>query len=592
MEPVVHSNRPAFATFLAALILAIPMGIPAVATGDGPAKSEPARKVLSSEELYEHTLKSTCWVVLPNGSGTGWVLDKDKRLIVTNHHVIDGFDEAKAYFPAKKGDSIQTDPDWYVRNGKPIRAKIIDRSKTQDLALLQLDSMPADVAALPLAALSAKQGQEIMTIGASTKGSGGLWGWVDGKVRNVVEVPRMGGKMRQVESNVSTNSGNSGGPVVNNRGELVAVHFASSLDARNVSYHVDLSELRSFLTVALPIVEPKDLAGFIARGDRRLIESRFAAAREDFAAAVKLDPKNPRARLGRGMATFFYGDNATAILDLDEAVKLQPEYYKAVFYRGRAKANMSKHEEAMADYTDAIRIDPKSVEAYNYRGCSEFELKKFDEAEADFNRAMEMAPNDPLYVKNRGLAREKLGKMDDAIADLEKAVEMRPRDPKQYTSLGQMLYRAKRYDDAIKIHCKADDLDPNHHPIHAACVGDCLKEQGKWENAVKLYTMALERSDKNFDGYRADIALCCRGYCLRRMENYNASLADHNKSLKINPNRAETYYQRAWTYRWMGEYNLAKEDYDKAVKLDADYANHEAPVVVRQGFNSGYYLRR
>ena len=122
---------------------------------------------------------------------------------------------------------------------------------------------------------------------------------------------------------------------------------------------------------------------------------------------------------------------------------------------------------------------------------------------------------------------------------------------------------------------KADELDPNHHPIHAACLGDCLKEQEKWSNAVKLYNIALERSDKNFDGYRADIALCCRGYCLRRLENYDASLADHNRSLKINPNRAETYYQRAWTYRWMGQYNLAKEDYDKAVQLDADYANHE-----------------
>ncbi len=592
MNTVRHKSRNSVASLLAAMVLAIPLGVPAIASGQIAPKSETSHNTLSSEELYEKTLKATCWVVLPNCSGTGWVLDREKRLIITNYHVVDGFDEAQIYFAYKKADAVQTDPQWYRMNVNPIRAKVIDRSKERDLSLLQLESMPAGTAALPLATRSAKQGQDIMTIGAATRGSGGLWGWVDGKVRNVVEVPHYGHRMRQVESNISTNSGNSGGPVVNNHGELVAVHFACSVDARNVSYHIDLSELRSFLAVSLPLVEPKTVSGLIARGDRRLSESRFAMAREDFAAAVKLDPKNARARLGRGMATFFYGDNATAILDLDEALKLEPEYYKAVFYRGRARANMNKHEEAIADFTNAIRIEPKSVEAYNYRGCSQFELKKFDEAEADFNRAMDYAPTDPLYVKNRGLAREKQGKMDDAIADLEKAIELRPRDAKQFTALGQMLFRAKRYDDSIKMHLKADELDPTHHPIHAACVGDCLKEQGNWEKAVKLYTIALERSSKNLDGYRADICYCCRGYCLRRMENYDASLADHNRSLKINPNRAETYYQRAWTYRWLGQYNQAKEDYDKAVKLDADYASQEAPVVVRQGYNSGIYIRR
>jgi tetratricopeptide (TPR) repeat protein len=67
---------------------------------------------------------------------------------------------------------------------------------------------------------------------------------------------------------------------------------------------------------------------------------------------------------------------------------------------------------------------------------------------------------------------------------------------------------------------------------------------------------------------------------------YDASLADHNRCLRMNPNYAEGYYQRAWTYRWLGDYNLAKADYDKEVSLDSDYANQEAPVVTRT--YSGY----
>ena len=148
-----------------------------------------------------------------------------------------------------------------------------------------------------------------MTIGASTVGSGGLWGWVDGKVRNIVDQSLPQGKVRQVESNVATNSGNSGGPVVNNRGEIVAVHVAGNTKATNMSYHIDLSELNSFLAIARTMVDPKTVADFIARGDRRLMARRYSAARDDFGAAVKSDPKNARARLGRGMATFFFGDS-------------------------------------------------------------------------------------------------------------------------------------------------------------------------------------------------------------------------------------------------------------------------------------------
>ena len=205
-----------------------------------------------------------------------------------------------------------------------IRAVVIDRDRRCDLALLQLASIPSNAAALPLAPAQAKAGQEIMTIGAWTVGSQGLWGWVDGKVRNIVDSNWRDGKVRRIESTVATNSGNSGGPVVNKKGEIVAVHHAANTQATNVSYHIDLSELNAFLALALPIVEPKDAMGFISRGDRRLTTGRNALARDDFAEAIKLDPKLARAYLGRGMAMHYAGDSKTAILDFDRPSSSTP----------------------------------------------------------------------------------------------------------------------------------------------------------------------------------------------------------------------------------------------------------------------------
>jgi S1-C subfamily serine protease len=112
----------------------------------GPAKTE-ARKVTASDELSEHTLKSTCWLVNSNSYGTGWVLKKEKRLIVTNDHVVEGSDMLMVYFPVKKDDAPITVPEWYKKNVQAIRAAVIDGDKRCDLALLQPASIPSNAIA-------------------------------------------------------------------------------------------------------------------------------------------------------------------------------------------------------------------------------------------------------------------------------------------------------------------------------------------------------------------------------------------------------------------------------------------------------------
>ena len=66
---------------------------------------------LTPKEIYHKLLPSTCWVVHEErvGSefvfslGTGWVVDARRRLIVTNHHVVDGVDVVGVVFPILEG---------------------------------------------------------------------------------------------------------------------------------------------------------------------------------------------------------------------------------------------------------------------------------------------------------------------------------------------------------------------------------------------------------------------------------------------------------------------------------------------------------
>src|SRR5437870_4971002 len=70
-----------------------------------------------SEKIYQKTLKSTVWVVVPVGkegnkvkikSGTGSLIYANRRLILTNYHVVEGTDkEVFVHFPIyEKGKPV------------------------------------------------------------------------------------------------------------------------------------------------------------------------------------------------------------------------------------------------------------------------------------------------------------------------------------------------------------------------------------------------------------------------------------------------------------------------------------------------------
>src|SRR5690606_28832556 len=78
-----------------------------------------------------------------------------------------------------------------------------------------------------------------------------LWVYTSGTVRSVYQKTFRTGAgehdFRVVETQAPINSGDSGGPVLNSKGELIAIAQAIAPNARLVSYSIDISEVRTFL---------------------------------------------------------------------------------------------------------------------------------------------------------------------------------------------------------------------------------------------------------------------------------------------------------------------------------------------------------
>lgn len=224
-----------------------------------------AGNVRANPEVYEKVVKSTAWVLSTKGHGSGVLIDVEKKLLLTNYHVVENDSQVTVFFPQEVNGELVSKPMYYLQNRNlAIPGRVLMTDVRRDLALIELKNVPEGVQAVPLAAKSARPGESIHAIGNSgvlrrSDGTpeGALWRYSEGKVRQVYEaqmrVSSPDGRTsfeinaKMVESQVPTNGGDSGGPVVNNKGELVAVTQSEDTVRRLVTYSVDISEVKAFL---------------------------------------------------------------------------------------------------------------------------------------------------------------------------------------------------------------------------------------------------------------------------------------------------------------------------------------------------------
>lgn len=223
-------------------------------------QTKPAEK---TGNIYKRSIKSVAWVynkVSPNkaATGSGTLIDTKDRLVITNYHVVGDSDTVFIFFPQfdQSGNPVN-DRDVYtnkIRGGVAPKGKVLAKEPQRDLALVQVDSIPKDAPAIRISKTGVGAADSIHCIGNSGL-SGGLFDYCPGSVRNVVKLkgrPKDAGfeiQCRMVEHTAPVNKGQSGGPVLNDAGELVAVTqgHVSAENANTISLAVDISEVKEFL---------------------------------------------------------------------------------------------------------------------------------------------------------------------------------------------------------------------------------------------------------------------------------------------------------------------------------------------------------
>ena len=176
------------------------------------------------------------------GAGTGWILDSS-GLIATNNHVIDG----------------ATTIDVNFADGSSLPATVLGADTIADLAVLKVDKTGLTAARVGDSSVM-QIGDQVIALGNSLgEGISATNGIIS---RSGVSITTDSGETLSdlIQTNASINSGNSGGPLVNMKGEVIGITSAklAAVGVEGMGYAISTK-------TALPIFDSLINKGYVVR---------------------------------------------------------------------------------------------------------------------------------------------------------------------------------------------------------------------------------------------------------------------------------------------------------------------------------------
>ncbi len=175
--------------------------------------AEFSKSQINAQMVYEQVFRATVRVTDGESTiGSGFIFDNEAR-VVTAHHVIENLSEIHIVFP----------------DGKTSRAEVTGSSRDADVAVLTLNDKPVIEALVMADSSELKIGEPVVAIGNPFELSETLTAGIVSQVSRTAELGTDIPARRidnLIQFDAAANSGNSGGALVNSRGEVVGMVIA------------------------------------------------------------------------------------------------------------------------------------------------------------------------------------------------------------------------------------------------------------------------------------------------------------------------------------------------------------------------------
>jgi len=384
----------------------------------------PARPLLAIEpsEIYDRFGPAVVTIVGTEGVGSGFAIPPTGD-VVTNYHVIQG--QRALRIILRSGEE---------RNVVAVLAQDPER----DLAVLRV--VPPMSATVVLGdSANAKPGTRVTAIASPRGLPQSVTDGIVSQIRSLTGITVL-------QTTAPISPGSSGGPLFNDRGEVIGVISFFLAKGQNLNFAVGINEVGRLLGGALASKRREPLSPTPNREapeipPRREV-TRPPPTGQGTGAQYASEDGEPLSLMAglnvaiRGRATDQSASDKMemrgalylqlgelyrhrAVGALSEAIRLDPRRANAYVLRGMAFLAIGQYQRAVEDTTEALRLGQDLWAVYDTRGDALLRLGDFQRAINDFREVLWGNPTSPTVYLRRSIAYWGLGRPDWAAADAE-----------------------------------------------------------------------------------------------------------------------------------------------------------------------------
>ncbi len=459
-----------------------------------------AQAVLRKSQIAAVAEKITVLIQTPAGHGSGTIVAKngDVYQVLTAKHVIESIQ------PGEEADITTHDGKVY-----PIDSRRIQKLPQVDLAVVEFRSSVHYPQAKLGNDLAVKRGMSVYVAGFPLPGAAitkPVLQFTSGDVTATSENILQDGYSLTYTNN--TLPGMSGGPVLNERAELVGIHGRA--EGSYQSTQQGMIALKSGFNLAVPIrtyiawvnrqpikinttattaqelyilaerkseagdiqgalhalnqliqLDPNSAWAYMSRGILKALKQRdYQGAMADYNQALQLDPQNADIYGNRAFLKTLLRDFPGAISDADQAIRLRPRYDKAYILRGFVKSQMNDYAGALADANQAVELNPNLADGWLMRAAAKVYLQNPQGALEDVNQAIQLNPKEASSYAIRALAKAALQDFSGAMVDANQAVALDANNAIAYTARSTARVFAQDFRGALADANRAMQINP------------------------------------------------------------------------------------------------------------------------------------
>jgi Flp pilus assembly protein TadD len=421
----------------------------------------------------------------------------------------------------------------------PVRM-VVAEDRNLDLIQLVVDTTEDGVPYLKITDVNAKSGDQFTVICHQR--------CVNGAVLNIRELDETG---RNFQFSARSPAGVTGAPVVNEKGEVMAVATEQTVEDQ---------------TLLLAIASSRVLG----------MVSQRAVTIADWNKATKGDPAVGSEGLFFAAANMIFNrDYSRALPLLEEAARQNSGDAETRLYCGYAKAQLWRYQEALQDYREAVRIAPRYTHALNNLGAMYQGMRRFEDAVAFHRQAIDLKPDFAVAYGNLAVALDRLGRYEEAVAAYNKAIQHGSGPASTHNRLGVAYHKLGRQREAVESFSKAVQLKPDFAEA-LNNLGVASSYLGRDKEAMEALAQAIR--------VKPDFAEACNnlGLLYSKTSRYAEGIQYYKEAVRVSPTFAEAQYNLGVSYLVLGDDHSAFKTYGTLKNLNGKLASQLFNLLEKQ----------